>query len=676
MSRVATAELGLAPAAVADNNGGDFDVFSSLRDGAGGEDFSSGISEAVANDASQLDLVAVAGGEAELDVAISDNDTKEDCTPINPEFCRNFGSAACFGCVNLGLCQDRQAAMKKEPKSQEGVETIRDRLLAPDSIDDLDEDGRGELVLPSPVRLCDQRNTEETSETPIETGHVDVVSKVANETGEAADDSGRVDLELKAIHNNLNVLPEKNVQSQSKPMDISPQEIETKSVDDDNSPIVEQGEMSASDRLPVEREAIITKTPQDKIIEDILPYNSRSEKAAVDSTTLSREGSQASDRSNKANYRGASGIQSSNSEQNIEISLREQPAQRVKKEQFPSTGDIINTVSEEASLKRKKAIDIDPPIDFVASNDTKIQHNLPQKTKSEPVVNQADIKPQISTAGDVCCNDVVEHADDKGEIWAEDQAVFLTRRQELSTLDLKPVSTEKALAGPPTEISNLCKEVEGLYKITEAEPVVRDDLVDTLMPNIAADCDDELVEQLPIASEMSVIGKTADIEGEVIVAISKERETSRKKCETVLIKSPENGPSPVKEEVLLDEFSGLEIITGMTEERKVNVADKEVLEAKIVDSELLRQDKSVMDEGDVTQTYTGETIVDGDIPATDVRPLSGLWTDDSRLNPEEESASTAQSSADKTLLVSQLFGMLVVAMCVVCGRQARAIPNS
>lgn len=642
----------LSPAGI---DGDGFDVFSSLRDGAGGENFSSGISEAVANDASQLDLVAVAGGEAELDVAISDNDTKEDCTPINPEFCRNFGSAACFGCVNLGLCQDRQAAMEKEPKSQEGVETIRDRLLAPDSIDDLDEDGRGELVLPSPVRLYDQRNTEETSETPIETGHVDVVSKVANETGEAADDSGRVDLELKAIHNNLNVLPEKNVQSQSKPMDISPQEIETKSVDDDNSPIVEQGEMSASDRLPVEREAIITKTPQDKIIEDILPYNSRSEKAAVDSTTLSREGSQASEGYNKAKHHGPYDVQSSNSEQNTNVSLRGRPAQRVKKERSLPTGDVINAVPEEVSLKRKKAIDIDLPIDFVAIN---------------------DIKSQIPTAGDVCCNDVVEHADDKGEIWAEDEAVVLARQQESPTADMKPVSAEKATIGLATEVSDLRKEIEGLYEVIEAEPVVRDDLVDTLMPNIAADCDDELVEQLPIAPEMSVIGKTADIEGEVAVATSKERETSRKKCETVLIKSPENGPSPVKEEVLLDEFSGLEIITGMTEERKVNVADKEVLEAKIVDSELLRQDKSVMDEGDVTQTYAGETIVDGDIPATDVRPLSGLWTDDSRLNPEEESASTAQSSADKTLLVSQLFGMLVVAMCVVCGRQARAIPNS
>ena len=636
-------------------DGDGFDVFSSLRDGAGGEDFSSGISEAVANDASQLDLVAVAGGEAELDVAISDNDTKEDCTPINPEFCRNFGSTACFGCVNLGLCQDRQAAMEKETKSQEGVETIRDRLLAPDSIDDLDEDGRGELVLPSPVRLYDQRNTEETSETPIETGHVDVVSKVANETEEFSDNSDRVGSESKFINDNPDVLPEKNVQSQSKSVDISPQEIETKSVDDDNSPIVEQGEMSASDRLPVEREAIITKTPQDKIIEDILPYNSRSEKAAVDSTTLSREGSQASDRSNKANYRGASGIQSSNSEQNTNVSLRGLPAQRVKKERSLPTGDVINTVSEEASLKRKKAIDIDPPIDFVAIN---------------------DIKPQIMAVRDVYRDNLVDYVYDESEIWAEDEAVVLTRQQESPAADMKPVSTEKALAGPPTEISNLCKEVEGLYKITEAEPVVRDDLVDTLMPNIAADCDDELVEQLPIAPEMSVIGKTADIEGEVAVATSKECETSRKECEAVPIKAPDNGLSPVKGEALFDEFSGLEIITGMIEEREVNVADKEVLEAKIVDGELLRQDYLVMDEGDVTQTYTGETIMDGDIPATDVRPLSGLWTDDSRLNPEEESASTAQSSADDTSLVSRLVGMFVVAICVVRGRQARVILNS
>ncbi len=57
-------------------------------------------------------------------------------------------------------------------------------------------------------------------------------------------------------------------------------------------------------------------------------------------------------------------------------------------------------------------------------------------------------------------------------------------------------------------------------------------------------------------------------------------------------------------------------------------------------------------------------------------PSSGLWSDDSRLNPEEEFASTAQSSADDTSLVSRLVGMFVVAMCVARGRQARVISSS
>ena len=114
MSEMATAELGLALRDIADNNGGGFGVFSSLRGGAVGEDFSSGIDEAVTDGVSQFDLVAVAGGKAELDVTMSDNKAEEYSAPIDPELCRNFGTAACFGCVNLGLCQDRQAAMMEK----------------------------------------------------------------------------------------------------------------------------------------------------------------------------------------------------------------------------------------------------------------------------------------------------------------------------------------------------------------------------------------------------------------------------------------------------------------------------------------------------------------------------------------------------------------------------------
>lgn len=156
----ATTTIELSPTGI---DGDNFDVFSSLRDGADGEKFVSGIGEVVADGAGQLDLVAVAGGEAELDVAISDNDTKEDCTQIDPEFCRNFGSAACFGCINLGLCQDRQAAMmanKDNPQSEEQLSTLEQLLR--------EDEAPGEIVwaqvAPETDEAGDLSQIEEVSE--------------------------------------------------------------------------------------------------------------------------------------------------------------------------------------------------------------------------------------------------------------------------------------------------------------------------------------------------------------------------------------------------------------------------------------------------------------------------------------------------------------------------------
>jgi hypothetical protein len=153
--------VGLSPTGI---DGDNFDVFSSLRDGADGEKFVSGIGEVVADGAGQLDLVAVAGGEAELDVAISDNDTKEDFAPIDPERCRNFGTAACLGCVNLGLCQDRQAAMMEKNNDLQPEEQLStlEQLLRED-------EAPGEIVWAQVVPETDEAGnlgqTEEVSET-------------------------------------------------------------------------------------------------------------------------------------------------------------------------------------------------------------------------------------------------------------------------------------------------------------------------------------------------------------------------------------------------------------------------------------------------------------------------------------------------------------------------------
>ncbi|QWQ32240.1 hypothetical protein KOY48_05360 [Candidatus Minimicrobia naudis] len=75
--------------------------------------------------------------------------------------------------------------------------------------------------------------------------------------------------------------------------------------------------------------------------------------------------------------------------------------------------------------------------------------------------------------------------------------------------------------------------------------------------------------------------------------------------------------------------------------------------------------------------YNGEeSVANGDDLLVNTHPSSGLWSDDSLLNPEEGLVTMTQSAADDSSLVSRLVGVLVVAMCVARGRQARVIPNS
>ena len=187
MSRVATAELGLALTDATDNNGGGFNVFSSLRGGAGGEDFSSGTDDIGGEEVSvgtdetaNLDLVAVAGGEAKLDTSIGDGgdsknapapvdalslagkseinspenrmsnansqDNSETLTPVNPELCEKFGTIACIGCDFALLCTERQAAMaakSNEDQPDKQLSTL-EKLLQEDK-------APGEIVWAQPT---------------------------------------------------------------------------------------------------------------------------------------------------------------------------------------------------------------------------------------------------------------------------------------------------------------------------------------------------------------------------------------------------------------------------------------------------------------------------------------------------------------------------------------------
>ena len=104
----ATTTVELLPTGI---DGDGFDVFSSLRDGAGGEGFSSDVSEEVADSFEQFDLVAMANCEKEL--------------PSTEEVSASIGQTACVACVGcpfLSQCVKPQAlALKQESERQENV---------------------------------------------------------------------------------------------------------------------------------------------------------------------------------------------------------------------------------------------------------------------------------------------------------------------------------------------------------------------------------------------------------------------------------------------------------------------------------------------------------------------------------------------------------------------------
>ena len=128
-------------------DGDNFDVFSSLRDGASSEDFSSGIGETVADSVEQFDLVAVASGEAELNtVTNSKPESKETSAPVNPEQCQKYGTIACIGCGLRQFCEERQAAMmagNTELQSGEQLSTLEQLLR--------EDDAPGEIVWAQPL---------------------------------------------------------------------------------------------------------------------------------------------------------------------------------------------------------------------------------------------------------------------------------------------------------------------------------------------------------------------------------------------------------------------------------------------------------------------------------------------------------------------------------------------
>ena len=348
--------------------------------------------------------------------------------------------------------------------------------------------------------------------------------------------------------------------------------------------------------------------------------------------------------------------------------------------------DVVNTTNKTDAAASVEMIDITPNLPdkhtAVDRNGTQLAVDLPQKLGDELAVDTDASEPQIPVFRQLDCYDTtadIGRSEDK--IWAEEEVFFV--KQDLPGVESELTLTEVAAVVSPAEVVTVCEEPGDLKLSVDGEIGVDMDSAGQLdnskavsVPEITNDYEPEEQIAIPVSPAIELI---PDVElDEPAVEILEERIMPHEERDNMTVKTSEKSDLPPLDdevETITMDTSGIESVVDLSEAQEELVSVIEASEA--AESELDEQNDSAVASAVDSYGYNSETsAVSDNILVVKSRPSPGLWSDDSRLNPEEESASTTQSSADDTSLVSRLVGMFVVAMCVVRGRQARAIPNS
>ena len=632
-------------------DGDDFDVFLSLRDGNISEDFSSSVGEEVTDGVGRFDLVAVASGEAELP------STEKVSASIGQTAC-----ATCVGCPFLSQCVKPQAlVMKQESERQENVsddmnsadeeaipnllemtpkQSYLDRLLAPDDFDSLDENGRGELVLAGYSESTDYQ------EPIIKKAPEPVVSEAKP-----------IDLTTKTNKSTEKLIPQEREDKTS-----TNQAVEASGED---VGIEKIGVVSPS----VEMKPHIIDSISDAVHNDSkkpapesLDAPTKTENAPV-SVVIDKNTQTVDDNSNSLEHEtvypaasdnkiAAKAVESepSRAAENDESAFTSISEQQHLAAQFDAVGadksaitvPIDNSGTKAPVYIQSNEINIDATPDYnnsvestdIVDNKRLVDTAIVDEAKVDPPNEEIDIlaADQIFTDTQVLSIEQLDysgtaiersHGKDN-DFWAEEDAVFFIERQESPVVESEASSAEAVTIALPVETITVREETD----------------------------DSEPVEQV-IISTSPIIEPTLDVESDEVAT-----------------KIPEECLVLREEFVKISEKSDLLRSDDEIESVIMDVSDiKSGINLSVEQAEL----NDILDDC----VYNGEeSVANGDDLLMNTHPSSGLWSDDSPLNPEEGLVTMTQSAADDSSLVSRLVGVLVVAMCVARGRQARAIPNS
>ena len=627
-------------------DGDDFDVFLSLRDGNISEDFSSSVGEEVTDGVGRFDLVAVASGEAELP------STEKVSASIGQTAC-----ATCVGCPFLSQCVKPQALVMKQENVSDDMnsadeeaipnllemtpkQSYLDRLLAPDDFDSLDENGRGELVLAGYSESTDYQ------EPIIKKAPEPVVSEAKP-----------IDLTTKTNKSTEKLIPQEREDKTS-----TNQAVEASGED---VGIEKIGVVSPS----VEMKPHIIDSISDAVHNDSkkpapesLDAPTKTENAPV-SVVIDKNTQTVDDNSNSLEHEtvysaasdnkiAAKAVESepSREAENDESAFTSISEQQHLAAQFDAVGadksaitvPIDNSGTKAPVYIQSNEINIDATPDYnnsvestdIVDNERLVDTAIVDEAKVDPPNEEIDIlaADQIFTDTQVLSIEQLDysgtaiersHGKDN-DFWAEEDAVFFIERQESPVVESEASSAEAVTIALPVETITVREETD----------------------------DSEPVEQV-IISTSPIIEPTLDVESD---------EVATKIPEECLVLREESVKISEKSDLLRSDDEIESVIMDVSDIKSgINLSGEQAELNDILDD----------------CVYNGEeSVANGDDLLMNTHPSSGLWSDDSPLNPEEGLVTMTQSAADDSSLVSRLVGVLVVAMCVARGRQARAIPNS
>ena len=282
---------------------------------------------------------------------------------------------------------------------------------------------------------------------------------------------------------------------------------------------------------------------------------------------------------------------------------------------MPTTHEAIEATHGADDMVELDAMNVTLPAAAVAVSKGKDQIDLPPELSEELVVDQRVYEVQTSLAEQLDHNHVAVKYDygEDNEVWAEEGMVFFVE-QQLPVVELGVSSAEVVTIALSMEATTVCEKVDDL--------------------------------KLSVDNDIDSVGQLDDSKAVSVPEITKGYD------------------SKPAEHVVTFASPAVELIP-----------DAELDEA--VESELGEQNDLAVASTVDNYGYNSETsIVSDNSLVVKSHPSLSLWSDDSRINPEEEAVATIQSGTTDTSLASQLVGILVVAICVARGRQASAILSS